>query len=82
VPALAQAAAPGVSNVVIQTTLQNTLMISDMPGPAGGLLLKTATGAMISISDAGITLSNGKGAMITMIGPIVSINGQSLMVIG
>ena len=44
-------------------TAQNTLMISDVPGPTGGILLKTTTGAMISINDIGITISNGKGAI-------------------
>jgi len=80
VPALALAAPPGISNVVLQTTLQNTLMISDVPGPTGGILLKTTTGAMISISDVGITISNGKGAMIVMAGPTVTINSGALVV--
>src|SRR6266567_4130175 len=54
VPALALATPPGLQGVVIQTVGQNTLMISDTPGPTGGILLKTTTGAMISISDTGI----------------------------
>jgi uncharacterized protein involved in type VI secretion and phage assembly len=80
VPALALAAPPGISNVVLQTTLQNTLMISDVPGPTGGILLKTTTGALISVSDVGITISNGKGAMIVMAGPTVTINSGALIV--
>lgn len=80
VPALALAAPPGISNVVLQTTLQNTLMISDVPGPTGGILLKTTTGAMISVSDVGITISNGKGATIVMAGPTVTINSGALIV--
>lgn len=75
VPALALAAPPGVPNVVLQTQAQNTIMISDVPGPTGGILLKTTTGALISINDVGITLSNGKGAMITMTGTSILING-------
>jgi len=35
-------------------------MLSDTPGPTGGILLKTLTGAMIAINDVGITISNGK----------------------
>lgn len=81
VPALALAAAPALQQVVLQTTLQNTLMISDAPGPTGGILLKTMTGAMISISEVGITISNGQGASIAMIGPAVSINAGALEVI-
>jgi hypothetical protein len=49
-------------------------MISDLPGPAGGLLLKSATGALISINDVGITISNGQGAAILLTGPTVTIN--------
>jgi len=80
VPALALAAPPGVPNVVVTTQLQHTLMISDVPGPTGGILLKSATGALISISDVGITISNGKGATITLMGPTVTVNGGALVV--
>ena len=80
VPALALAAPPGVPNVVIQTAAQNTLMLSDLPGPTGGILLKTTTGAFISVNDIGITISNGKGAIITMTGPTVDINLTALTV--
>jgi uncharacterized protein involved in type VI secretion and phage assembly len=81
VPALALAAPPAVPNFVIQTQGQNTIMISDLPGPTGGILLKTTSGAMISISDAGITISNGKGAMINLQGDTVDINGGALTII-
>jgi len=80
VPALALAAPPGVPNVVVQTQAQNTLMISDVPGPTGGILLKTATGAMIAVNDVGITISNGKGATIAMTGPTVTVNNGALVV--
>ena len=81
VPALALAAPPAIPNFVIQTQGQNTIMISDLPGPTGGILLKTTTGAMISVSDVGITISNGKGAMITMMGPTVDINAGAMTII-
>jgi uncharacterized protein involved in type VI secretion and phage assembly len=81
VPALALAAPPAIPNFVIQTQGQNTIMISDLPGPTGGILLKTAAGAMISISDTGIIISNGQGAVITMNGPSVDINTGALTVI-
>ncbi len=80
-PPLALAGVPGVQQVVIQTVLQNGLTISDVPGPTGGILLKTATGAMISISDTGITISNGQGASIVMTGPAVTINQGALEII-
>ena len=80
VPALALAAPPGVPNIVLQTQAQNMLMISDVPGPTGGILLKTTTGAFISVNDVGITISNGKGAIITLTGPSVTVNAGALVV--
>lgn len=80
IPALIQPGMPPLSGVIIQTQLQNMLMVSDAPGPAGGILLKTMTGAMIAINDVGITISNGKGAVITMTGPIVDVNAGALTI--
>jgi uncharacterized protein involved in type VI secretion and phage assembly len=80
VPALALAGNPVSPSIVLQTSLQNTLMISDVTGAAGGILLKTTTGAMISINDVGITISNGKGAIITMMGPSVDINAGAMTI--
>lgn len=81
VPALALAAPPGLQQIVIQTVSQNTLLISDVPGPTGGILLKASTGALISVSDTGITISNGQGATILMTGPSVTVNEGALEVI-
>lgn len=81
VPALALATPPALQSIVLQTMGQNTLMISDTPGPTGGFLLKTSTGAMIAINDVGITISNGKGATIVLAGPSVTINQGALAVI-
>ena len=36
---------------------------------------------MISVSDVGIVITNGKGAVITMVGPTVDINVGALTVI-
>ena len=80
VPALALAGAPGLQQIVVQTTGQNTLLISDTPGPTGGIMLQSSTGALISVSDAGITISNGQGAAITMTGPSVTVNEGALEV--
>jgi uncharacterized protein involved in type VI secretion and phage assembly len=79
-PALALAAPPATPNLVIQTAGQTTLLLSDVPGPTGGILLKTKTGAMIAVNDTGITISNGKGAMIVMSGPTVTINQGALAI--
>ena len=79
-PVLALAGLPVSPSIVLQTAGQNTIMISDVPGPAGGILIKTLTGALISINDVGITLSNGKGATLVMAGPTVTINAGALTV--
>jgi uncharacterized protein involved in type VI secretion and phage assembly len=79
-PALALAAPPGVPNVVLQTQGQNTFMLSDVPGPTGGILLKSTTGALISISATGIIISNGQGATIAMTGPTILMNAGALSV--
>jgi len=44
-------------------------------------MIQTTTGAMISVSDVGILISNGKGAVISMIGPAVDINTGALTVV-
>jgi uncharacterized protein involved in type VI secretion and phage assembly len=80
IPALALAGPPGVQSVVLQTTGQNTLMISDVPGPTGGILLKSNTGAMIAINALGITITNG-AATIALTGPTVTVNEGALEVI-
>ena len=80
VPALALATPPPLSSVVMQTAAQVTFQLSDLPGPAGGILMKSATGAMIMVNDVGITISNGKGAMIVMAGPTVTINSGALVI--
>jgi uncharacterized protein involved in type VI secretion and phage assembly len=80
-PAMSQMVPPGVPGITIQTTLKNGIVVSDVPGPTGGILLQTTTGAMISVSDTGITISNGKGAVITMTANVVDINAGALTVI-
>ena len=80
VPAMARTVPPGVTGFTIQTPLKNGLVISDVPGPTGGILIQTTTGAMISVSDVGIVISNGKGAVINMTGPTVDLNLGALTV--
>lgn len=80
VPTLARAGLPVSPSIVIQTAGQNTIAISDVPGPTGGIILKSTTGASILVNDLGITISNGKGATITLTGPTVSINGAAMVI--
>ncbi|TAK32203.1 MAG: hypothetical protein EPO40_03285 [Myxococcaceae bacterium] len=58
---------------------KNVLQISDTAD--GGILMKNSSGAFIQVNDQGITISNGKGAEITLKGPMVDINGGALSVI-
>jgi uncharacterized protein involved in type VI secretion and phage assembly len=81
VPALALAGIPGDANIVLQSTLQNAIVISDVPGPIGGIMLKSTTGATIIVNDTGIYIQNGKGASIIMAGPTVTINNGALVVV-
>jgi uncharacterized protein involved in type VI secretion and phage assembly len=81
VPVLAHAVPPGVPAVTIQTPLKNGIVVSDVPGPTGGILIQTTTGAMISVSDVGIVISNGKGAISNMTGPTVDVNLGALTVV-
>jgi hypothetical protein len=80
VPPLSKAGLPVSPSIVLQTTLQNSISISDLPGPTGGIMLKSATGAMIIVNDIGITIQNGKGASIMMTGPTVTVNQGALVI--
>jgi uncharacterized protein involved in type VI secretion and phage assembly len=81
VPALALAGIPANPNIVIGSMLQNTIVVSDLPGPTGGIMLKSATGATLIVNDTGIFIQNGKGASIVMTGPTVTINNGALVVV-
>jgi uncharacterized protein involved in type VI secretion and phage assembly len=80
VPALARIVPPAVSGFTMQTTLQNGLVVSDVPGPTGGIMLKSTTGATIIVNDTGIYIQNGKGASIVMTGPTVTINAGAMVI--
>jgi uncharacterized protein involved in type VI secretion and phage assembly len=75
------ALAPGFQTIVVQTTSGNLLMIGDTPGPTGGILLKTSTGASIAVNDEAIIIDNGKGASIQLTAAAVSVNQGALEVI-
>jgi uncharacterized protein involved in type VI secretion and phage assembly len=81
VPALARTVPPAVPAITLQTTLQNGLIVSDLPGPTGGIMLKSAIGATLIVNDTGIYIQNGKGASITMVGPTVTVNQGALVVV-
>ena len=60
------------------------MMVSDAPPTpvTGGIVLKSVSGAMIVVNETGIYISNGQGAMITLMGPAVDINLTALQVLG
>lgn len=80
--ALAPPAIPPGQNIVMQTTGQNAMIISDSsPTPvSGGIVLKSLSGATIVVNDSGIYIQNGKGASIDMIELSVMINKLALVV--
>ncbi len=92
IPLAAQAGNPADPNIVMQSLLQQSIIISDLPPavpppvmppapPTGGIILRSTTGASIVVNDAGVFISNGKGATINMIGPTITINNGALVVI-
>ena len=72
------------ATMVLQTTGNAALVVSDAPPTpaAGGVILKSAGGATIVVNDAGVFISNGRGATITLVGPTVDINAGGLTVDG
>jgi uncharacterized protein involved in type VI secretion and phage assembly len=77
-PALSRKVPPGIDGITLQTAGNNGLVISDTPG--GGILIQTAGGAKIEVTDAGITISTGQGAELTLRGPTVDINNGALTI--
>lgn len=82
IPSVARAGLPADPNIVLQSLLQHAIVISDLPpSPAsGGIILQSASKAMIVVNDSGIYITNGKGASITLVGPSVTINNGALAV--
>jgi len=82
IPAAAQAAPPVTPPIVIQSQAQNRIVISATPGE--GLRLETALGpvgpSILITPAAGIVLSDGTGAMISLVGGVVTINQGALVI--
>jgi hypothetical protein len=91
IPLAAHAGNPADPSIVIQSLLQQAIVVSDMlssvPPPVmppvpttGGIILRSTTGAYIVVNDSGIFISNGKGATINMVGPTITINNGALVI--
>jgi uncharacterized protein involved in type VI secretion and phage assembly len=79
VPTIALAGNPLSPSIVLQSGLGNSITISDLPGPAGGIQINSAGGAAILVNETGITITNG-AATIVLAGPTVTINNGALAV--
>jgi uncharacterized protein involved in type VI secretion and phage assembly len=80
VPSAARLVPPAIAGITFQTTLQNSIQVSDLPGPSGGIVLKSTTGASIIVNDTGIYIQNGKGASLVLVGPTVTVNQGALVI--
>ncbi|NUU19601.1 baseplate assembly protein [Cellulomonas humilata] len=65
-------------NIHLQTTTGVSVTLSDLP--ATQVQVQTPTGAMVVIGEAGISITNGKGASIVMTGKSVIINEGALVI--
>jgi uncharacterized protein involved in type VI secretion and phage assembly len=74
-PAVVQAGPPGSGQIALVTPNGNALLISDIPGPAGGITLRTQGGARISLTGTSIVIDNGQGAAVTLNGNTVHFTG-------
>jgi hypothetical protein len=79
VPAAAQAGLPVLPSIVIQTSAMTGLVISEVPGPTGGIMIRSGV-ATITINETGIILQNGQGASLALTGPSVIVNNGALTV--
>jgi len=77
-PTLARRVPPGINGITLQTRAHNGLVISDAPG--GGILIQTAGGAKVEVTDSGITISTGQGATLSLTGNSVDINNGALTI--
>jgi uncharacterized protein involved in type VI secretion and phage assembly len=80
-PPLASAGLPISPSIVMQTSMENTVAISDLPGPTGGIMLRSASGVSLIVNDTGIYLQNGKGATMTMVGTTINFNSGAMTVV-
>jgi Type VI secretion system/phage-baseplate injector OB domain len=85
VPPVAKLGNPLDPNIVLQSLLGHSITISDLlpPTPAtGGIILKSASGAMIVVNDLGIFITTGPGqASITMTKKQIDFNLGALTIL-
>jgi len=78
VPRLVPAESLLAPTITLQTPNGNGIVICDAAGK--GILIQSASGAKISITDEGITIDNGRNAVITLKGNSVNVNNGALTI--
>jgi Type VI secretion system/phage-baseplate injector OB domain len=82
-PPLAKAGLPVSPSIILQTAGQNLIVISDLPGPAGGIMIQSGA-SIVSINQTGISLNAPKiditAAAINLLG-VTDVNGGALKII-
>lgn len=84
VPSAAKTAPPGVPQIVLATPSGSALVISDVPGPAGGIKLQLHgdNGPFIKIDEMSIEISCGSGfATLKLAGSQLTVNDGALTVV-
>ena len=74
-PTVVQANPQGFGQIALVTPGGQSLVISDLPGPTGGIALQTQSGARISVTALSIVIDNGQGAAITLHGNTLHFTG-------
>ena len=72
-------ASPAVAEIVTLRTELGAITLSDLPN-SPGVTIETKAGMKIAIDLTGIEISNGKGAVIKLTGPQVSVNNGGFAV--
>jgi uncharacterized protein involved in type VI secretion and phage assembly len=71
VPSLATAGLPVSPSIILQTAGQNTIVISDVPGPTGGIMIRSG-GSTLTVNQTGISLVAPK---VEIKAPNISLTG-------
>ncbi len=82
VPPLALAGVPASPSIVLQSALQSSVVISDLPGPSGGVMLKSASGlTSLIVNDTGIYIQSGTASItLSAATGTVMVNQDALLV--
>jgi uncharacterized protein involved in type VI secretion and phage assembly len=72
--------APPYQKLMIITPSGHSITIDDTPG-VGGISLETAEGVKVTLSVTALEINDGKGGVIKMTGPQVSVNNGALEVV-